>query len=161
MIYVSTSCVKAQTIKDVSAETFQISEEFNPQVILQRKADTTLRVKDGQTVFLGSFIADDITSDEKKVPLLGDIPLLGYLFKYSVQSRIKRELIIFITPHIMETPHELLRMTNEQRLTSDSEIREDRRNKDILEPQVELRPPPFREPLPKALKLDGQDGVSP
>ncbi|MCK4628126.1 MAG: type II secretion system protein GspD, partial [Sedimentisphaerales bacterium] len=148
-----------QTIDDVSAETFQISEEFNPQVILRRKANTNLRVKDGQTVCLGGFIMDDITSDEKKVPLLGDIPVLGYLFKYSVQSRTKRELVIFITPHIMETPHELLRMTNEQRLISGTEVREDRRNKDILEPQVKLRPPPFREPLPKALKLDGPPGT--
>ena len=143
------SLVITQTIDDVSAETFQISEEFNPQVILRRKANTTLRVKDGQTVCLGGFITDDTTSDEKKVPLLGDIPILGYLFKYSVQSRTKRELVIFITPHIMETPSELLRMTNEQRIFSDAEVREERRNKDILEPQVDLRPPPFREPLPQ------------
>ncbi|MCK5271027.1 MAG: type II secretion system protein GspD, partial [Sedimentisphaerales bacterium] len=157
--YVSLNIV--QTINDVSAETFQISEEFNPQVILTREANTTLRVKDGQTVCLGGFITDDVTSDEKKVPLLGDVPVLGYLFKYSVQSRTKRELVIFITPHIMETPSELLRMTNEQRLISDAEVRDERRNKDILEPQVDLRPPPFREPIPKALKSDGPDGVSP
>jgi len=157
--YVSLNIV--QTINDVSAETFQISEEFNPQVILIREAATQLRVKDGQTVCLGGFITDDVTSDEKKVPLLGDIPILGYLFKYSVQSQTKRELVIFITPHIMETSSELLRMTNEQRLISGAEVREERRNKDILEPQVDLRPPPFREPLPKALKLEGSDRVSP
>jgi len=157
--YVSLNIV--QTINDVSAETFQISEEFNPQVILIREATTQLRVKDGQTVCLGGFITDDVTSDEKKVPLLGDIPILGYLFKYSVQSQTKRELVIFITPHIMETSSELLRMTNEQRLISGAEVREERRNKDILEPQVDLRPPPFREPLPKALKLEGSDRVSP
>jgi type II secretory pathway component GspD/PulD (secretin) len=143
------SLVITQTIDDVSAETFQISEEFDPQVILRRKANTTLRVKDGQTVCLGGFITDDTTSDERKVPLLGDIPVLGYLFKYSVQSRTKRELVIFITPHIMETPSELMRMTNEQRIFSGAEVQEERHNKDILEPQVDLRSPPFRAPLPE------------
>jgi len=78
-----------QTINDVSTETFQISEDFNPQVLIKRGAETQLRVKDGQTVCLGGFIGDNLKEEDTKVPLLGDIPVLGYLFKYKSKSHVK------------------------------------------------------------------------
>ncbi len=133
-----------QTLDDIGTETFQISTDFNPQVIIRRKAETQLRVKDGQTVCLGGFIGDTIKDDEKKIPLLGDIPLLGEAFKYSSRKRVKTELILFITPHILNTPEELLRMTNEQRSRSEANKRPDR-NTNILEPQETLVPPKYRD----------------
>lgn len=136
-----------QTIDDVGTETFQISENFNPQVLIRRNAKTELRVKDGQTVCLGGFVGDTIAEKESKVPLLGDIPLLGELFKYSSRSRIKKELILFITPHILTTPEEMLRMTNEMRRNSNIEKREDR-NTNVLEPQRHLVYPLYRTPIP-------------
>ncbi|MBN2212353.1 MAG: type II secretion system protein GspD, partial [Sedimentisphaerales bacterium] len=139
----------SQTIDDVSTETFQISEEFNPQVLIRRKAETILRVRDGQTVCLGGFIGDNKREEETGIPFLKDIPLLGYLFMYKYTEVNKRELIIFITPHILRTPEEMLRMTNEQRRTSSYKLSEDKEERrgvqDILEPQRELRPPPYRD----------------
>ena len=146
------SLVIKQTIDDVSAETFQISEDFNPQVILRRQADTELRVKDGQTICLGGFIVDDITTDEHKVPLLGDIPLLGYLFKYSSHERTKRELIIFISPYILATPYDIKQITNAQRRMTTTEVRDDRFNKEILAPQTESP----SQPLPNAIQKEDE-----
>ena len=135
-----------QTIDDVGTETFEISEDFNPQVILRRIAKTQLRIKDGQTVCLGGFISDSIIDTEKKVPILGDIPLVGQLFKYTSRGRIKNELIIFITPHILETPMEMLRMTNEKRQASDSQFRKNDQNNE-LELQEHLAGPRYAEPI--------------
>ena len=138
-----------QTIDDVSTETFQISEEFNPQVLIRRSAKTVLRVRDGQTVCLGGFIGDNKRQEETGIPFLKDIPLLGYLFMYKLTEVSKRELIIFITPHILRSPEEMLRMTNEQRRTSSYKLSDDKDERrgvhDVLEPQRELRLPPYRD----------------
>ncbi len=137
-----------QTIDDISAETFQISKNFNPQVLIRRNASTELRVKDGQTVCLGGFVGDSIVHNETKVPLLGDIPLLGNLFKYSSDKRVKKELIIFITPHIIATPTEMLRMTNHQRRMTNINERQNQYD-DIVKPQRHLRKPPYQDPQPQ------------
>ncbi len=147
-----------QKIDDVSTETFQISEDFNPQVLIRRSAKTILSVKDGQTVCLGGFVGDSIKENKSQVPFLGDIPLLGYLFQYSKKETTKTELILFITPHILETPAEMLRMTNTMRRMSNASQMDDR-DSDILEPQRDLRYPPYRMPLeemelPEAIPLE-------
>ncbi len=137
-----------QTIDDVSAETFQISKDFNPQVLIRRNATTSVRVKDGQTVCLGGFVGDQIIENQDKIPVLGDIPLVGLLFQFTSRQRVKTELMIFITPHILQTPQEMLRMTNEMRRRSNSASDIDRDSK-ILEPQRFLEYPPYKEPLPE------------
>ena len=136
----------SQKMDDISAETVQISKDFNPQILIKRQATTELRVKDGQTVCIAGFIGDEIRERENKVPLLGDIPLLGELFKYSEHQRVKTELIIFITPHIITSPQEMLRMTNVQRRQSKLDAREERGA--VIEPQRGLRYPPMRDTLP-------------
>ena len=133
-----------QLIDDISTETFQISENFNPQVIIRRRAKTNLRVKDGQTICLGGFVQDRTLEMEKGIPLLKDIPLLGYLFRYTSVSRVKQELIIFITPHILVTPQDMLRMTNDQRSRSSATLEVDQ-GREILEVQEQLHVPRYRE----------------
>lgn len=66
-----------------------------------RKVATKVQVIDGQTVLLGGFIRDDYEEIEDKVPLLGDIPLLGRLFRSKAERSIKRNLMIFITARII------------------------------------------------------------
>ncbi len=68
---------------------------------LKRKAETSLLVKDGQTVVIGGLLRDDQTMTESKVPLLGDIPLLGALFRSRSTKDQKTNLLIFLTPHII------------------------------------------------------------
>ena len=70
---------------------------------LKRTAKTTIMIKDKQTIVIGGLMGDSSTSSNYQVPLLGDIPLLGWLFKSKGQRREKTNLYIFITPHVIET----------------------------------------------------------
>ncbi|MHC4491740.1 MAG: secretin N-terminal domain-containing protein [Planctomycetota bacterium] len=62
---------------------------------------TTVALPNEYTVVMGGLISDEDTVSEIKVPLLGDIPVLGYLFKNKTRTKIKRNLFIFVTPHIL------------------------------------------------------------
>jgi len=104
-----------QTIDDVSSDTFAISEQLAPQILITRRAATQVQVRDGQTVCLGGFIGDKIDNIEKKIPFLGDIPIIGRAFSSVKATRIKSELLIFITPYILDTPEELLSAANQVR----------------------------------------------
>ncbi len=69
--------------------------------VILTEADTTMMVKDGETAILGGLIDTEKSKEIDKVPLLGDIPLLGLLFRKNVDIETKTELIIFITPRIL------------------------------------------------------------
>ncbi len=71
--------------------------------ISKRAATTTVVVKDRETMVIGGLIRDNVTSSESKVPFLGDIPLLGWLFKNKTTSVDKVNLLIFITPYIIKS----------------------------------------------------------
>jgi general secretion pathway protein D len=72
-----------------------------------RSADTVVVTPDGQTVVIGGLISNTKSSSASKVPLLGDIPLLGALFRSSEKTDDKTELLIFLTPHIVQSPMQL------------------------------------------------------
>jgi general secretion pathway protein D len=77
----------------------------------KRSANTVVVTPDGQTVVIGGLISNDKQSSESKVPLLGDIPVLGNLFKFKSNSNQKDELLMFITPHIVQMPSQLAALT--------------------------------------------------
>ncbi len=70
----------------------------------KRSTKTTVVVKSGDTVIIGGIIQDSVTKNVSKVPLLGDIPLLGYLFRYTSEQKKKTNLLIMLTPHIIQEP---------------------------------------------------------
>jgi general secretion pathway protein D len=80
-----------------------------------RTADTTVVVHNEQTVVIGGMIGQDTTTGEYKVPLLGDIPVLGWLFKSHSNTQEKTNLYIFITPRIVENPAELADLYQKRR----------------------------------------------
>ena len=80
-----------------------------------RTADTTVIVHNEETVVHGGMIGQDTTSGKHKGPLLGDIPVLGWLFKSRSNSQEKTNLYIFITPHIVENPAELADLYHKKR----------------------------------------------
>jgi len=84
-------------------------------VINTRSADTVVVVPDGNTAVIGGLMQNQKLTSENKVPILGDIPLLGLLFKHKVTSDVKTELLIFMTPHIVKAPGELASMTSSER----------------------------------------------
>ncbi|MFB0555364.1 MAG: secretin N-terminal domain-containing protein [Phycisphaerae bacterium] len=73
----------------------------NVPVVDTRKVDTIALIRDGQTVVLGGLRKKDSTQNIYKVPLLGDLPLLGGLFKSETEETITSELVIFITPRVI------------------------------------------------------------
>ena len=69
-----------------------------------RKVDTITLVKDGQTVVLGGLRKKDVSQQINKIPLLGDIPLLGALFRFEGEDTTNSEIVVFITPWIITQP---------------------------------------------------------
>ncbi|HID36930.1 MAG TPA: pilus (MSHA type) biogenesis protein MshL [Ghiorsea sp.] len=65
-----------------------------------KQASTLVRVRDGETVVIGGLIQDETSENERKIPLLGDIPVLGSLFTSSYKHKQRTELVIFLTPKI-------------------------------------------------------------
>lgn len=93
--------------------------ELNAPILATRNAKTNVVVKDGQTVAIGGLMQDDDSVSNSKVPLIGDIPILGWLFTKHDLLREKTELMVFITPYVVMDPDEANKLTREQeRLTS-------------------------------------------
>ncbi len=97
----------------------------------KRSAKTSVLCRNGDTVILGGMMQETFSTLERKVPLLGDIPLLGYLFKFKSVSRNKTNLLIFLTPHVIKSPDDLIKATDNQRKKMDEFIEQ---NKGELEP---------------------------
>lgn len=94
-------------ISTLTGETVPVSAGVDAQVIAKRSAETRVIVPDGKTVVIGGLIQDQLIETTKKVPLLGDIPLLGYAFKRTIKSKSKTELLIFLTPYVLEGPSDI------------------------------------------------------
>jgi general secretion pathway protein D len=88
-------------------------------IINIRSADTVVVVPDGQTVVIGGLLQNQKVKSEDKVPILGDIPLLGLLFKHKITSNEKKELLIFMTPHIVNRPSDLAARSDQERRQTD------------------------------------------
>jgi hypothetical protein len=70
--------------------------------ISTRDTQTTVGMRAGQTLIIGGLIEDDVNTEEQKIPLLGDIPLIGHVFRNTTYNRTRNELVITVTPHIVE-----------------------------------------------------------
>lgn len=101
---------------EIGVEVIKLKDlnEGNPTTFT-RTADTTVVIHNKETVVIGGMIGQDTTTGDYKVPLLGDIPLLGWLFKSHSNSQQKTNLFIFITPYIVENPAELAEMYHKKR----------------------------------------------
>ena len=73
--------------------------------IISNKAETTVLIPDGETAVIGGLLKVKTTKDRKKVPGLGDIPVLGWMFKSTKKTKDNNELMIFITSRILDTRH--------------------------------------------------------
>lgn len=92
----------------------QVAQGVTAPAIDQRSASTVVVTPDAQTVVIGGLMEDDKSQQETKIPLLGDIPLLGNLFKHKTVSTVKTELIIFLTPHIVQAPSQLAALSGRE-----------------------------------------------
>ena len=101
-----------------SAETVPISETLNAQAFATRSAQTRVAVHDGQTIVIGGLIEDQMKDTVKKIPLLGDVPLVGNLFKRTIKEKTKTELLIFLTPIVAEEARDLTAISDAERARS-------------------------------------------
>jgi general secretion pathway protein D len=76
----------------------------------KRSVKTTVVVRDQQPVVIGGLMDDDVKIVESKVPLLGDIPILGYLFKFQRKEKKKTNLLIFLTPYVIKDQGDIERI---------------------------------------------------
>jgi hypothetical protein len=85
----------------ISGNTVIRSPSFNTTM-----AQTTVSARDGETIVLGGLITRSTSKNERKVPYLADVPVLGNLFKYHITQNKRTELLIILTPHVVRTPEE-------------------------------------------------------
>ncbi|MFO7546762.1 MAG: type II secretion system secretin GspD, partial [Trueperaceae bacterium] len=95
-----------QEVSDIASQNFN---GLGPSTS-KRTAKTVVVVQDQQTVVIGGLMADRIQDSVSKVPLLGDIPILGYLFKYSTKTVQKTNLLIVLTPYVIRDQSDLRRI---------------------------------------------------
>ena len=87
---------------------------INQPIFSTRKVTTSVSVFDGSTVVLGGLMREDVQKVEDKVPLLGDVPILGRLFRSSVDQHIKTNLVMFVTARLMNPAGDPVRPDDEK-----------------------------------------------
>ena len=122
---------------------------FTVPLISNRNVKTTITVRDGQTLMIGGLISKRTTETVRKVPILGDIPLIQNLFRELRKEEAKTTLFISLTPHIVDVPQEIERIDRPYK----EFLEGDRTPKDH---QVEKRPSkkPFKSPYMKDGSID-------
>ncbi len=111
--------VKLEVMPEVSemapeSEGVQISEGAMAPVFVTSSAQTTVAVKDGQTVIIGGLIRNKLSTSEYSIPILGDIPLIGVLFKSEDVQETRTELMIFLTPMVVRNSESLNRLSEKE-----------------------------------------------
>jgi general secretion pathway protein D len=103
----------APEISDVAsaAESVPITEGVTSPTFNVNAASTTVAVRNGTTVVIGGLIRESLDDSVDKVPFFGDIPILGHLFSNTSKRKIKRELMIFLTPYVAYTQAQLEELT--------------------------------------------------
>lgn len=105
---------------EIDSEFTKLIEDVTTQSLdtpttAKRTAQTVVTMGSGATVVIGGLIRDDKIHTVKKVPLVGDLPLVGALFRSERDRLQKTNLLLFITPHVMSSQEDLLKMTEQKR----------------------------------------------
>ncbi len=102
-----------QEISAVKDSTESIITSVGPTTT-KRSTKTSVIVKDAQTVVIGGLMQETEQTGVEKVPLLGDLPIIGWMFKYKTVSKAKTNLLVFLTPYIVKESSELSEITLEK-----------------------------------------------
>ncbi len=103
------------SVSSFSDQTVPISSTVNAPVFNLRSADSRVGIKDGETIVIGGMMEDRKTQTVSKVPLLGEIPLIGLMFQRNQTQKTKTELLFFLTPHVAKAPDLLKPMSDDER----------------------------------------------
>jgi general secretion pathway protein D len=149
--------------------------------VSSREATTTVVVKDSDTVVIGGLMRDKESDANQKVPLIGDLPILGWLFKSAQPSLRRTNLLMFITPHVIYGENDSRRLRQSLLMERDEWLRKNRGGQDVYEEfatdlynndtrlarakrlekennqklgiEAEARPVPVQEPVPERVTL--------
>ncbi|HAF03306.1 MAG TPA: hypothetical protein DCG89_05855 [Spartobacteria bacterium] len=98
-----TLSVKPEISNKVGDATFVFAGATVTSPIIDTRAlESNVLIKSGDTLAIGGLLQDEVTKSRTKVPLMGDLPLLGYLFQNRANARTKRNLLVFVTPTIID-----------------------------------------------------------
>lgn len=104
-----------QVLSALSDQSIPVAKDVSSTIINKREMTTRVAVDSGQTIVIGGLVRDDFTETVQKVPLLGDIPWVGELFKRTKRTKSQTELLVFLTPQVIQSPEELASMTRQLR----------------------------------------------
>ena len=110
----SSGAIKLALHQTVSSISGTVSSDNDDLILNKREIETTLTVDDGQIAVIGGLLDDNESRTIEKIPVLGDIPGLGALFRNKARSRTKRNLMIFIRPTILRTAADTRRITEQR-----------------------------------------------
>jgi hypothetical protein len=92
------------SISSLTTSTVQVGPSIFAPIFDTTRASTTVSCADGQTVVIGGIIEHNDDKLERKVPCLGDMPYVGWMFRFRSDVKTKRELLILLTPQIIRSP---------------------------------------------------------
>ncbi len=98
---------------------------------IKREADTNVIAGNGETIVIGGLVRDDKSKGIEKVPILGDIPLLGFIFRRSKDVKRKTNLLIFLSPHIIATPEDARLITEKKKQESEEFFKDKAKDKKL------------------------------
>ncbi len=141
-----------QEISAVKETTENILTTVGPSTT-KRSTKTSVIVKDGETVVIGGLMQEREIEGILKTPILGDIPILGWLFKFKNVTKSKINLLVFLSPHIVKESHQLAEITEEKRKAFDKKEMSYDRHELLIK---------FREEVSedRALEIIKQEGAS-
>ncbi len=145
------NAVKLEIEQEVSSVVPSANAATQGPTTNKRSIKTIVMVEDGQILVLGGLIDDQLTESAQKVPLLGDMPLLGNLFRYRNTSKLKRNLMVFLHPVILRDPAQGTLYTNDKYNYIRQQQLAAREKADYLLPDVQ---PPLLKPQ-EAVKEQG------
>ena len=128
-----------QEISNISGQDVQLTEGVSSPVFATREVTTNVTVRDGETVVIGGLIQTRHSEGESKVPIFGDLPLLGVLFRSTSVSDSKTELLVVMTVDVLRTDEDVREMSVQHR------------------DMYELRPKMLQSPLFEGLRILPED----
>jgi len=105
----------APQISQLTAQTVTVGLGVSVPVIASRQATSMVAIKDGQTIVIGGLMQDQKTVTINKIPIVGDIPIIGALFSRTITDKSKTELLLFLTPHVATDPGKLQSMSVDEK----------------------------------------------
>jgi type II secretion system protein D len=102
-------------ISAIGTSSVTVASGVSLPTFTERSAETTVTVKDGETIIIGGLITSRENDSENKVPIAGDIPILGNLFRAQVKTTTKTELLMVLTPHVIRDAEQARRISLQMR----------------------------------------------